>query len=201
MEDLQNEITCLLKKNHKTTKQFDSLLVKYEKMQRNNKELEKLKCSLKIFEKNYPEINFEKLIQTNEYLEKTSLELTNTVINLEYDQKKLEKDKFMESTKFDENYLNFNKINKSQIKEIKSLQKSIELKEDENKGIEKFKENYINIYNRILTIFSNWSCKLKIYYNPQVIFLNKLYLKLLLKFFIFLKLILKYYYFDKLDIL
>jgi len=166
-----HEANCLvesLKMKFKLLEQQYSILSK-EHQETGNKmlELEKFEEIYNKFHKKMmetiPDGNLEKFFQKFEYLENVCLDLTKRKLELEDDQMSLEKDKQKIKNKYDNIISDLNNQSKEKEKFIKSLQDAQTAKNLEFDENFSYKNQYMNLFKRIMQLYTKWSENLSVF--------------------------------------
>lgn len=166
-EELKMENDKLIRRNQILAQNQKELSGKSEKLFQDIQKLENFKYSYNFFTEKFPNSSIEKFIDKFIYLENSCLTLTKKINDLEDDNRIIDQEKRSVEKKIEQIHY---QIDMKEVENEKMMQKfHLENQNTEYlmKDNEKFKDSYLQLFKKILQIFSKWTDKIKIYYDHK----------------------------------
>ena len=157
----------LIRRNQILTQNVKELSSKNEKLLQDIQKLESFKKSYNFFTEKFPNYSIEKFIDKFNYLENSCMIFSKRICDLEDDNRIIDQEKGIFVKKIEEiNYkMDLKEMEKERV--INKYQKENESTEKLMKDNEKFKDSYLELFRKILNIFSKWTEQIKIFYDPK----------------------------------
>lgn len=155
----------LVRRNQILTQNVKELSSKNETLLQEIQKLENFKKSYKFFTEKFPNYSIEKFIDKFNYLENSCMTFSKRIIDLEDDNRAIDRQKTNIEKKIEQIHYQM------ELKEIESDKILSKFKqENENNEVflkdnEKFKSSYLEVFKKILYLFSKWTDKIKIFYD------------------------------------
>ena len=165
INELEKANEELMKKFKYTNRQLDDYRNKFNELDIENMNLKNFKNDIEIFNKKFPEISLNSVLNKYEFVQNFALELQDKITMKEIEigslnQANKEIKNCYENEKI---YNKKNRIERENELQIQNLQNAFDEKNSEIMEFEKFKKDYFELSAKIISLFSEWSKKNNIY--------------------------------------
>jgi len=167
LEELKMENEKLIRRNQILAQKITELSNKNEQLLQDIQKLENFKKSFNFFTEKFPNYSIEKFIDKFNYLENSCMIFSKRICDLEDDNRLIDQEKGNVEKKIEEIHYQMDVKEMEKDKMLYKYQKENENSEQLVKESEKYKVFYLDLFNKILNIFSKWTDKIKIFYDSK----------------------------------
>lgn len=164
-EEICNENEKLIRKNQIFLKDVQNLKGENIKLHQELNKLEGFKKIYLVFQERFPEQSLDKLIDRYVYLESFSLSLTKKINEIEDDKIHLKREYSDLQEKIEQNQIAFGQKNIDYERIVNRLKRDNLENEISAKESEKYKELYLQLFQKIIQMFTKYKIQFKNYFG------------------------------------
>lgn len=166
-DELKMENEKIFRRNQILSQNLKELRDTNEKLLQETQKLETFKKSYYFFTEKFPNYSIEKFIDKFLYLEESCLSFTKRICDLEDDNRAIDQEKLNIEKKIEQIHYKMDMKEFESERLLYKFQQENENAEKLLKDNDKYKESYLELFKRILNIFSKWTDKVKIFYDSK----------------------------------
>ena len=165
--EIQLENDHLVRKNQLLTGELNELKAKMETLTQNYEKLSKFQTSYDLVMEKFPNQSLEKLLDKLEYLEKTGMEATRKIGELEDEKLTIEREKQALKHNYDQKYMEMNKREAEAERNMQIVKDQMGNKAELMHEASRYRDNYFLLFKNIVSLFTDWNNEIRIYFNPD----------------------------------
>ena len=164
-EEISNENEKLIRKNQMLIKDVQNLKGENIKLHQELNKLENFKKIYLVFQERFPDQSLDKLIDRYLYLESFSLSLTRKINEIEDDKVHLKREFSDLQEKMEQNQIVLGQKNIDYERVVNRLKRDNLENELSAKESEKYKEFYLQLFHKIIQMFTKYKIQFKSYFG------------------------------------